>query len=114
MERESSKSCARRENREEVGFEVSEKNLVLLGRIIGYESEASMIRRWNVAVYAIHHGTNPPKVILKERSKIEKYQWFPINRIPWDQMIPSDKKWLPSAVQMVRFGTAVVYLDKNK
>ena len=87
--------AAERELKEESG--ITAKELELMGNLI-FEYPASGEEEIEVAVYRVNRFAGEPK-----ESEEMKPQWFSEDAIPYGDMWPDDKEWLPLFLQGHKF-----------
>lgn len=81
---------AKRELREEVGVRTKEiEEMAILNFSYPYFSDPEE-KEWQVHVFFAREWEDMPKESDEMRPK-----WFKIDKIPYDQMWPDDKFWLP-------------------
>ncbi|MBI4214574.1 8-oxo-dGTP diphosphatase [archaeon] len=94
---ESPEECVKREVLEETG-------LVLLkqkrrGQLVYKSSEAgAQIEDWFIRVFYATDGDFGGKLVVSDEHRTAR--WFPLGEIPWDNMWPDDKHFLPIVIEM--------------
>lgn len=98
---ESPKQAAIRECKEEIG--VIPKNLELIGEL-SFIDRAEDGFNQNCHIYTATDWEGEPA-----ESEEMKPEWFNVYKIPYDQMWPSDKVWLPYLLGGSPFKGEIVY-----
>ncbi|MDA4130726.1 MAG: 8-oxo-dGTP diphosphatase [Thaumarchaeota archaeon] len=93
---ESAEEAAGREVTEETGLTL--RKVVKIGFLEFYFGEGKMKPDWTAEVFVSHDFTGK----VRESSE-GKLKWFPINKLPMDQMWEDDRYWLPLLVAGKKF-----------
>jgi 8-oxo-dGTP diphosphatase len=88
---ENTQQAAVRECQEEVG--VTPHNPVLLGDIEFYMPDMAGFEGHHIYVYAATEWNGEPVETEEMRP-----QWFRVDALPYDNMWPADRRWLPDAL----------------
>jgi 8-oxo-dGTP pyrophosphatase MutT (NUDIX family) len=101
---ETPEECAGRETLEETGLRVH--NLISHGTLRHYFGDVQE-PTWTVHHYSTGEYTGEPK-----GSDEGELRWFPLDRIPYDEMWQDDIHWLPHQIEGKRF-TGDFYFNED-
>lgn len=102
---ESSEEAAVREVEEESGVRIQVNDLKKIGDITYLESEGD----WHVDVYQCKKWDGEIR-----DSKEMKHEWFLTDRIPYGEMWPNDRKWIPKVLSGEVFSVVFWHDDAGK
>ena len=88
---ETPENCARRETLEETGLQVDA--LIPHGTLRHYFGDVDEAT-WTVHHYSASQYEGEPK-----ESEEGELRWFPLDRIPYDEMWQDDRHWLPHQIE---------------
>ncbi|NTU69400.1 8-oxo-dGTP diphosphatase [bacterium] len=103
IEGETIDDAAHREVTEEIGIKMNK--LERHGVITFYEADPIPLE---VTIFSCDDFSGEPK-----ESDEMKPKWFPINSIPYEEMWPDDKYWLPLLIDGKKFKGKFWFKDKN-
>lgn len=97
-----------RETKEEIGVTIDPTNLFHHGDL-AFEFPTKPEWGMNVSVFSIKTWTGEPT-----ESEEMKPEWFPVTKLPYDQMWWDDKIWLPKLIEGKKFSGKFVFGDDEK
>jgi 8-oxo-dGTP pyrophosphatase MutT (NUDIX family) len=103
---ETIEECVVRETEEEVGIRLDPAKLEKTAVITFY---AGGVSDFEVHVYTTSHFTDEPH---ETESMVPG--WYPIDQLPVDQMLESDRMWFPQAIRGEKFYANVYYEERMK
>ncbi len=88
-EGENIEHAALREMEEEIGVAAQESDLKPMGLLHFHSAENEKLN-WDVHVFFLHAWHGDPR-----ESEEMRPRWYPISHLPFEDMWPDDKHWLP-------------------
>ena len=102
---ETDRDCAKRETEEESGVVVDEKNLVKKAIVRTY---LASVPQYELHVFTVCRWSGEPQ----ESKEMGEPQWFPIECLPFESMLPDDPFWVKRALKGGAF-VADIYLSED-
>ena len=91
----SNEHAASRECREETGYDILVNRFVQIGLLEGYFGEDTPDPIWAVNLYHIELPFELRDEFKFEAVAFDDMRWFKIKDLPWDDMLPADRQWIP-------------------
>ena len=98
--------CVIRETQEEVGVTLSKENLDYLGTITFF---AGGVPDFEVCIFYTKVFSGEPK-----ETPDMVPSWYPIEKLPFDQMLDSDQKWFERVARGEKCSARVYYKERAK
>ncbi len=87
--------AAQRETLQETGLEFPIDAFQKVGILEGFNQGNEVEPLWLVHIYRVAAWPDMYGQIRLSADEHDDIRWFPLNQIPWNEMIESDQQWLP-------------------
>ena len=99
--------AAQRETRQETGLEFLLIAFRKIGVLEGFRQKETKEHMWIAGIYMTVASADMLSQVRINPEEHDKFGWFETNKIPWDEMIESDREWLPRLLDGKTKGLAV-------
>jgi ADP-ribose pyrophosphatase YjhB (NUDIX family) len=90
--------AARRETLEETGLDFPISAFYKIGMLEGFKQKETLELAWIVHIFTATAWPDMKDQIRFDPKEHDKIGWFTIDEIPWNQMIESDRRWMPHLI----------------